>query len=108
FRFVVHVLDGCAAAVTHGRTHTAHQLIDDGDYAALVRHPTFDAFRYQFVSIVGRILEVAVSRAIRHGAKAAHTTIRLVGTTLIKHHFPGCFFSTREHAAHHARGCAGS
>src|SRR5690606_19209753 len=81
-----------------------HQLIDDGDHAALVCHAAFDAFGNKLVDVVGGVLEVTVGRAFGHGAQAAHAAVGLVGTALIQHHFAGGFFGTGEHAAHHAGG----
>src|SRR5690606_25694016 len=70
-----HFLNGLAAAIAHGGPDAAYQLIDDGDDAALVGHAAFDAFGHELVSVVGRVLEVAVGRAVAHGAHAAHAAI---------------------------------
>src|SRR5690606_14444881 len=102
-----HVFNAGAPAVAHGSTNATHKLVDDGQDTAFVGNPPFDAFRNELVGVVGGILEVAIGRAIGHGAKAAHAAIGLVGTTLVEHHFAGGFFGAGEHAAHHAGGRSG-
>src|SRR5690606_13870167 len=71
-RFGSHVVDAGVNAVAHRGTDTTHQLVDDRQDAALVRDAAFDAFGDELVGIVGRILEIAIGRAIGHGAQATH------------------------------------
>src|SRR5690606_25987596 len=102
FRFLVQIFDGAAATIAHGSTQAADQLINDGNNTAFVRDASLNAFRYELVDVIGRVLEVAVGRTIGHRAKAAHAAIRLVRTSLEKHNLTRRFFGTRKHAAHHA------
>src|SRR5690606_7902766 len=102
----VQFLDGFATAVAHGSTDAANQLVNNGNNTALVRHTAFNTFWNQFVSVVRRILEVAVSRTIDHGAQATHTAVGLVRTALEQHNFTRRLFSTGKHTAHHASGSA--
>src|SRR5690606_5025252 len=106
-RLGAHVVDAGAAAVAHRGADAAHQLVDDGQHAALVGHAAFDAFGHQLVGVVGGILEVAVGRAVGHRAQAAHAAVRLVRTALEQHDFAGGFLGAGEHAAHHAGEGAG-
>src|SRR5690606_22920181 len=101
-RLVAHVFNSGATAVTHGGADAAYQLVDDGQHTALVGYTAFDAFRHELVGVVGRVLEVAVGRAFRHGPQAAHTTVGLVRPTLVENHFTRRLFRTGKHAAHHA------
>src|SRR5690606_6691502 len=97
-----HLFDGSTAAIAHGSAYAADQLINDGDNAALVRYTAFYAFRHELIDVVGGILEVAICRAVGHGAQAAHAAIRLVRPALEQHDFAGSLFGSGEHAAHHA------
>src|SRR5690606_19715050 len=72
FGLGVEILDGGAAAIAHGGPDAAHQLENDGNDAALVGDARLDAFGNQLVDVVVGILEIAVGRAVGHGAQAAH------------------------------------
>src|SRR5690606_18150137 len=52
--FGTHIVDAGAAAIAHRGTDTTHQLVDDGQDAALVRDAAFDAFGDELVGVVGR------------------------------------------------------
>src|SRR5690606_26382926 len=99
-----HLLDGGATAVAHRSTHPTHQLVNDGDDAALVRHAAFNTFRHEFVDVIVRILEITVRRTVGHGAYTAHTPVRLVRAPLVQDDLAWRFFGSGEHAAHHAAG----
>src|SRR5690606_7414050 len=71
------------------------------DHAALVRHAPFDAFGHELVGVVGRVLEVAVGRAVGHRAQAAHAAVGLVGAALVQDDLARRFVGAGEHAAHH-------
>src|SRR3990167_2060140 len=109
---VAHVFDGAATAVAHGSAQPTCHLVDDRDDRALVRHATFNAFGHEFVGVrVGAFvvfLEVAVGRAVFHGADRAHAAVALVAAALEQDHLARCFFGTGKHAAHHHGAGAGS
>src|SRR5699024_10601598 len=96
---VVQFGDGNTATIAHGRLDAAHQLVQNGEHAAALGDAAFNALGDEFVRIVGGILEVAISRAGRHGTNAAHAPICLVRAALIEDHFAGGLFRTGKHAA---------
>src|SRR5258705_2115610 len=63
------LLDGRAAGIAHARPDAAHELLDDAERAALVRHPTLDALGNELVHVHLGVLEVAVRRAFLHRAE---------------------------------------
>src|SRR5262249_22290286 len=79
-------LDGGAAAVAHRRPQAAHELRDDRGEHTLVGHASLDAFGDEFLRriLALAVLEVAVSRALLHGAERAHPAIALVRAALIE------------------------
>src|SRR5580658_10529688 len=66
-----HVRDITAAGIAHGGPQSSGKLVQDGDDAALVRHASLDALGHQLLQLRGRILGVAVGRAVAfpHRAK---------------------------------------
>src|SRR5690554_1936781 len=102
-----HFADGAASTIAHRSTDAPNKLVNDGDDTALIGHSAFDTFGHKFVGVIGRVLEVAIGRAVCHGAYAAHAAIRLVRTTLIQDNVAGGLFGTRKHPTHHAGGSTG-
>src|SRR5438477_4914379 len=101
---VVHLVDGGAAAIAHGRAQAAGHLEHDGNHRALVRHAPFDALGHELVGVgVGArvVLEVAVGTALLHGADGAHAAVALVAAALEQHDLAGRLFGAGEHASHH-------
>src|SRR3569833_1616162 len=64
-----HLVDVPATGVTHARAQTAHELVDDGDHRALVRHASLDALRHELLDLDLAFLEVAVAGAALHGTE---------------------------------------
>jgi hypothetical protein len=95
-------LDRGATEVSHARANAAHELLNERDEAAFVRHASFDAFGNELfgVELVG-FLEIAVGRALLHRPERAHAAIRLVRASLVKLGLAGRFFRAREEAADH-------
>ena len=102
-------LDRCAAGVAHGRAQPPGQLLDDGDQAALVRHPALDSLRHQLFELLGRVLLVAVGRTVLlgHGAQRAHAAVGLVGTPLVQLHLARGLLRSGEKTADHGAVRAG-
>src|SRR3569623_1546207 len=100
-RLGAHLLDVAATGVTHARAQAAHQLMNDRDHRAFVRHTAFDTLGHQLFHIQLAFLEIAVAGAALHGAQRAHAAIRFVRAALIQLHFARRFLSAGEHAAHH-------
>src|SRR5687768_14396376 len=100
-----HLFDRAAAGIAHRGAQTARELMQDLDERALVRHAPFDAFRHELLELLGRVLEVAILRAVRlcHRTERAHAAIRLVRRTLVQLDFAGRLLRTGKKAAdHHA------
>src|SRR3569833_1580547 len=100
-RLGAHLLDVAATGVTHARAQTAHQLMDDRDHRAFVRHTAFDTLGHQLFHFLLAFLEIAVAGAALHGAQRAHAAIRFVRAALIQLHFARRFLGAGKHAAHH-------
>ena len=49
-----------AAGVAHRSPHATDKLMHDGDHDALVRDPTLNTFRHEFLKFFGGILEITV------------------------------------------------
>src|SRR3569832_2330614 len=96
-----HLVDVPATGVTHARAQTAHELVDDGDHRALVRHASLDALRHELLDLDLAFLEVAVAGAALHGTECAHAAIGFVRAALIQLDLAGRLLRAREHAAHH-------
>src|SRR5438132_3284452 len=103
-----HVLDRAATRISHARAQSAHELRDDRGRRLLVRDATLDAFWHKLVGVHLGVLEVAIARALLHGAERAHAAIGLVGAPLEELDISRCFFTagkkTAEHDARRARG----
>src|SRR5476649_1172901 len=52
-RLGAHIFDGRATAIAHARAQAPHQLENDAEDTALVRHAALDAFRHELVDVVG-------------------------------------------------------
>ena len=101
------LVDRLGADIAHRRAQAADHLVNDRTERALERHLAFNAFRHQLL-LRRVLLEIAVCRAARHCAEAAHAAIGLVRTTLVEEHFAGRFLGASEHRAHHrGRGPGG-
>src|SRR3569832_1368973 len=96
-----HLVDVPATGVTHARAQTAHELVDDGDHRALVRHASLAALRHELLALDLAFLEVAVAGAALHGTECAHAAIGFVRAALIQLDLAGRLLRAREHAAHH-------
>src|SRR5690606_33952515 len=72
---------------------------------ALVRHTPLDALRDELLKLLGRVLEVAVRRAVPagHRAQRAHAAVGLVGAALVELDVARRFFGAGEEAADHRR-----
>src|ERR1051326_149464 len=70
-----HLVDGAVARVAHARAQSSHELADDRGRGALVRDAAFDTLRHELVGVHFRVLEVAVARALLHGADGSHAAI---------------------------------
>mmetsp|Transcript_26318 Transcript_26318/g.62507 ORF Transcript_26318/g.62507 Transcript_26318/m.62507 type:complete len:641 (-) Transcript_26318:108-2030(-) len=104
FGLVLHVGDGGAAAVVHGRLQATGHLEDHLHDRALVGHLALDALGHQLgrVGVVARLgLEVAVGAALGHRAHRAHAAVALEGAALVEDGFARGFFGAGEGAAHH-------
>jgi hypothetical protein len=65
----VNFLDSGAAEIHHSRSQSPHELLDHRGDAALIRHPSLDTFRNEFVSFAARSLKIAVARSLLHRAE---------------------------------------
>ena len=76
---VVQVLDSSSTTVTHTRTQTTNQLVDNLLYSSLVRNTTCDTLWYKLLGILGITLEVTVLRTILllHSLERTHTAVAL-------------------------------
>src|SRR5690606_21072175 len=100
-----HLVDRAAAGVAHRGAQAAGELVQDRDDRALVRHAAFDAFGNELFQFLGRVLEIAILRAVRlrHRAERAHAAVRLVRRALVQLDFARGFFGAGEEATdHHA------
>src|SRR5262245_31098924 len=59
-----HLLDVVAARVAHRGTQATGELIENRDEAALVGHAALDALGHELLELAGRVLEIAVRRAM--------------------------------------------
>ncbi len=89
------------ADIAHGRAQPAHQLVDDRDDRALVRHATLDALGHELVGRCVGILEVAIRGALLHRAQRAHAAIDLVGAALIELDLARGLLGPGEHRTQH-------
>src|ERR1700710_1834548 len=83
-RLAMEIRDRLAAGIAHRGAQAADDLMHDVRHRPLVRHLALDALRHQLQRVRDLGLEVAVGRAARHGAQAAHAAIALVGAALIE------------------------
>src|SRR3990172_12229404 len=74
--------DAVAPEIAHARAQAAHELLDDGDHRAFVGHPALHAFGDELVGVHRGVLEIAVRRALLHGAQRPHATIGFVRAAL--------------------------
>ena len=76
---VVQVLDSSSATVTHTRTQTTDQLVDNLLYSSLVRNETSENLCDKLLGILGITLKVTVLRAILllHSLERTHTAVAL-------------------------------
>src|SRR5690606_15875851 len=93
------------AAVAHGRSQAADELVDDVGERALVDDPALDALGDQLVLGGDVALEVAVLRvrAGLHGAHRAHAPVLLEPLALVEDHVAGRLVDAGEQAAEHDR-----
>ena len=105
-----HLIDGGATGVTHGSTHTAHQLVNHVAQWTFNRDTTFNTFWYQLVYAAFLVLEVTVGRtlSLAHSAQRAHATVRLVSTALVQLNFTRGLIGTRQHGTNHDHGSTGN
>src|SRR5919197_960918 len=96
-----HLVDRGAAGVTHARAQAAGELLDHPDRAAFVRHAAFDPLGHELVDVHVRVLEIAVGRALLHGAERAHAAIGLIRATLVELELPRRFVGAGEKRAEH-------
>ena len=71
------------------------------------RDHALHALRHQLQLVLDVLLEVAVGRAARHGADAAHAAIGLVRAALVQEHLTGRLVGAGQQAADHHRVGAG-
>src|SRR4051812_782163 len=91
---VIHqFLDIISAAVTHPRTKTAYQLVDDICKRTFIWNPSLNTFRNQFALI---FLEITVFTAFFHGTKRAHASVYLKSSTLEYFCITRTFFRSSE------------
>src|SRR6185295_1571405 len=98
-----HLFDRLAAGVAHRGPQAAGELVENLDERAFVRHATLDALRDELLQLFGRILEIAILRAVRlrHRSERAHAAIRLVGRALVQLDFARRLFGASEQTANH-------
>ena len=98
---LAHLADGGAAGVTHAGAQPTHELMNHCDHAALVGNAPLDAFRAPASPRRprGRLLEIAIARALLHGAERAHPAIRscrsVPGTARSRPALPRCRRTSR-------------
>src|SRR5205807_1712386 len=102
-----------AAAVTHARAQTAHELVHHGRDAAFVSDPAFDAFRHELLGglrpravEVELVLKVPIAAAAAHRADRAHAAVLLEAASLIQNHLARALVGAREQIADHRRARA--
>src|SRR5205085_6196102 len=100
-RVLLKLRDAAAARVAHPRAQAADELRHHVGERALVRDAAFDAFGHELRVGFGRLLRVAILRALAHRAYRAHATVRLERTALIENQLARRLLCAREERAYH-------
>src|SRR5262245_45282288 len=107
FSLLVEFTEVFGANISTGGTQTSGELVQNSRCSALVGHLTFDAFRYQFESVLDVLLEIAIGGTARHRTDRSHAAIGLVRTSLVEEQLTGSFVGARKQRADHCAICAG-
>src|SRR5690349_1118613 len=104
-RALLHLRDVGATDIPHGGAQSAHELLNDRDHRALVRHASFHALGHELVCGFLVILEITIARSLLHGPDRSHAAIRFVRPSLIKLDLAGRFLRAREQTTQHDGVC---
>src|SRR5215213_2168816 len=100
-RVLLELLYVAAARVAHARAEAADELGDHVRERALVRDAALDAFGDELRLHLGRLLRVAILRALAHRADGAHAAVRLERAPLVENQLARRLFGAREERAYH-------
>src|ERR1044071_5760995 len=104
-RLLLKLFDGAAARVAHAGAQAADELSHHVGQSALVGDAPLDAFGDELRLDVGRLLRVAVLRALAHRADTPHAAVRLERAPLEENQLARRLFGAREERPdhHHVR-----